>query len=191
MSRTSIPASTLDHVLTRQLAVAWAGEGGEEPRLGWWRTDLVSEFGGEDLFARLMPSTWRWAVFQGVLEAARRHDARLRAQAHDADSLRTLFFFGPTLDRRLAERLQDLKREGGDPRKVLPGLGEVVVEDFSAQDFGEWVRLHGAVKTRPEPAGRRVAEEPPQALDRTADKLVAALDPLGSDYPMPYFQVSK
>jgi hypothetical protein len=49
----------LDLLLTAQLAVAWAGEGhvGEEPRLGWWRSDLTSEFGGRDLFQRLLPRT--------------------------------------------------------------------------------------------------------------------------------------
>ena len=41
---TALPLSsaTIDAILTAQLAVAWAGEGGEEPRLKWWRTDLVS-----------------------------------------------------------------------------------------------------------------------------------------------------
>ena len=36
----------LDHILCAQFAVAWAGESGEEGRLGWWKTDLTSEFGG-------------------------------------------------------------------------------------------------------------------------------------------------
>ena len=67
-----IPMSELDAALTAQLVVAWAGEGGEEKRLGWWRCDLVSEFGGQDLFQRLLPSTWTWAVLQGAREAARR-----------------------------------------------------------------------------------------------------------------------
>ena len=39
---TPIPNSTLDQILTAQLIVAWAGESGEEPRLKWWRTDLVT-----------------------------------------------------------------------------------------------------------------------------------------------------
>lgn len=60
----------LDTLLIAQLAVAWAGEGGEEPRLGWWRSDLVSEFGGHDLFQRLLPHTWEWAALQGAREAA-------------------------------------------------------------------------------------------------------------------------
>jgi hypothetical protein len=46
--------------LTVQLVVGWAGEAGENPRLGWWNTDLASEFGGEDLFRRLLPNSWRW-----------------------------------------------------------------------------------------------------------------------------------
>jgi hypothetical protein len=56
--------SELDLLLTAQIAVAWAGEGhvGEEPRLGWWRSDLTSEFGGRDLFERLLPRTHCWAV---------------------------------------------------------------------------------------------------------------------------------
>ena len=33
-----------------QFAIAWNGEAGEERRLGWWRTDQYSEFGGEDDF---------------------------------------------------------------------------------------------------------------------------------------------
>ena len=45
-----ILASEIDLILTAQLAVAWAGEKGEDRRLGWWQTDLVSESGGNDLF---------------------------------------------------------------------------------------------------------------------------------------------
>ena len=56
-----LTTTELDFLLTAQFAVAFAGEGGESPRLGWWRTDLVSEFGGHDLFQRLLPSTWAWA----------------------------------------------------------------------------------------------------------------------------------
>ena len=75
-----IPLSDIDGLLTVQIAVAWAGEGGEEPRLGWWKSDLASEFGGHDLFKRLLPHTWEWAVLQAVREAARRRDAELRRQ---------------------------------------------------------------------------------------------------------------
>lgn len=69
--------TVLDGILTLQFVIAWAGESGEEPRLKWWQTDLCSEFGGEDLFQQLLPSTWRWSV----LEAARRTDAKLHRAA--------------------------------------------------------------------------------------------------------------
>jgi hypothetical protein len=64
--REPVPMSDIDMALTSQLVVAWAGETGEESRLGWWRSDLASEYGGEDLFRRLLPSTWRWAALQGA-----------------------------------------------------------------------------------------------------------------------------
>ena len=44
---------TLDRILTAQILVGWAGEKGEEPRLGWWRTDLISEFVANGCFAML------------------------------------------------------------------------------------------------------------------------------------------
>ena len=72
---TAVSAATtdLDLALTAQIAVAWAGEGGEEPRLSWWQTDLVSEFGGEDLLRRLLPKTYPWAMLQAVREAEQAH----------------------------------------------------------------------------------------------------------------------
>jgi hypothetical protein len=73
--KVSATLEELDFALTAQLVVAWAGESGEEQRLGWWRTDLASEFGGEDLFRRLLPNSWPWATLQAVREAARRRDA--------------------------------------------------------------------------------------------------------------------
>ena len=90
----SIPRSELDGILVAQLAIAWAGESGEEPRLGWWRSDLTSEFGGEDLLQRLLPRTWRWATLQGAREAARRRDAEARGKDHAPDSLLSLFRLG-------------------------------------------------------------------------------------------------
>lgn len=121
--------SSLDAILTLQLAVAWAGEGGEEPRLGWWRTDLASEFGGEDLFRRLLPHSWRWAALEAVREAARRHDASLRSEAHDADAIYSLYRFGFETDERLDERLAELKRGSDSPARALVGLAAVVRSD--------------------------------------------------------------
>jgi hypothetical protein len=182
------PASTLDAVLTAQIAVAWAGEGGDEPRLSWWRTDLASEFGGEDLFQRLVPSTWRWAVLQAVREAARRHDTERRKQGHDADRLLTLFHHGPEVDGLLDERLQDLKRSGRAPTSALPGLQEVMQDDWDATSFEEWLSARAPVATVTSPSGRRLRGEVPASLEHRSDKLLAALLPLAGQYPLPHFR---
>jgi hypothetical protein len=45
-----LPDETLDERLTLQFAVAWAGESGDDqPRLRWWKTDMVSKHGGQAL----------------------------------------------------------------------------------------------------------------------------------------------
>lgn len=183
----SLPENTLDRVLTAQIVVAWAGESGEESRLRWWKTDLVSEYGGKDLFMRLLPHTWDWAVLQAVREAARRHDAQLRAGDHQADRILSLFSLGFETDERLDERLQELKRSGRTTPEALPGLVETVGESWSRERFTAWVRAHGKVASEAAPTGRRIKGAPPDSLDQVVDKLVAALDPVGDAYPLPHF----
>jgi hypothetical protein len=182
------PSSTtsLDAVLTAQLAVAWAGETGEAPRLKWWRTDLVSEFGGEDLFRRLMPHTWRWAVLEGAREAARRRDVELRAKDADPDRILTLFRLGFAMDERLNERLADLKRGGSSPAEALPGLRDVITEAWSKAAFADWVAGHGEVDVVTVPTGRRLKGDAPASIELLVKKLVAALHPLADAYPMPH-----
>jgi hypothetical protein len=142
-----IPARRLDDVLTLQLAVAWAGESGEAPRLGWWRTDLVSEFGGEDLFRRLLPHTWRWAVFEAVREAARRVDARSRSRDHDPDGLLSLFHLGFDADEQLEQRLADLKRGSAPPKEVQRRRRKrgQAVASLTLIEPGLWRRMPDAV----------------------------------------------
>lgn len=186
----SIPNSTLDSALTTQIVVAWAGERGEEPRLGWWRTDLASEYGGEDLFKRLLPSTWRWATLQAVREAARRKDAELRAEFHDPDRLISLFHLGFTVDEAIDERLQELKRTGVSPTEALPGLAPLITSPWDAAEFEAWVEGHGRVETVEAPTGRRIVGQPSDSVDRTLRSLVAGLLPLGGSYPLPHYQRS-
>lgn len=190
MTSSPIPPSTLDRVLVAQLAVAWAGEGGDEPRLAWWDTELMNEFGGEDLFRRLTPSTWRWAVLQGVRDTARRHDAASRAEAHDPDRLVSLFRLGFEVDERLDERLQDLKRSGRDPAHALPALHEVVRDIWDPEHFAAWVRGHGSADHVAAPAGRRLRGEPPQSLELLVGRLVGVLAPLGRSYPLPHYRIA-
>jgi hypothetical protein len=187
-TRAPIPDSTLDHVLTAQFAVAWAGEGGESPRLGWWPSDLISTYGGIDLFERLTPSTWQWVVYQAAREAARRRDAERKTHVNDPDRLRTLYNLGFELDERVEERLLDLKRTTPSPCKALPGLARVARDPWNASDFGDWVRGHGKVDFEVDPAGRRLKGVPPDSLELLVDRLVAALDPLGDAYPRPHYR---
>jgi hypothetical protein len=175
-------------ILTVQLAVAWAGEAGEPPRLKWWQTDLASEFGGEDLFKRLLPHTWRWAVLEGAREAARRRDADLRGQDADPERLVTMFRLGFELDEHVDERLADLKRTGVAPTEALPGLREVIGERWSRSEFADWIAGHGDVTVVSAPVGRRLRGDPPESVELLLRKLAAALHPLAEAYPMPHYR---
>jgi hypothetical protein len=185
--RVRIFVADLDAALTAQLVVAWAGEAGEEKRLGWWRSDLVSEFGGEDLFRRLLPATWRWAVLQGAREAARRVDAERRKLDNDPDRIVSLFSLGFELDERIEERLQDLKRGGDEPVEALEGLS-IIQQPWSRDRFFEWVAGHGQADHVASPAGRRIKGEMPGALSDRVRVLVAGLAPAADEYPLPHFR---
>ena len=186
-----IAPSVLDAILVRQIVVGWAGEAGEEKRMGWWRTDLVSEFGGEDLFKRLLPTTWSWAVLQGVREAASRLDAELRAQSHDADELITLFSFGFSIDERLEDRFLHHKLSGETPAVALPGLASVVAEPWNRESFEDWAKGHGKVTVEKLPVGRRLRGDVPESVELLAKNLVAGLAPLSNEYPMPHYRRSR
>lgn len=185
--RAPIPLSDIDLALTAQIVVAWAGESGEERRLGWWRSDMVSEFGGEDLFRRLLPSSWQWAVLQAARETARRRDAELRRQDNDPDRILSLFRMGFELDERIEERFQDLKRSGRAPGEALPGL-TVIDEGWAPQRFWDWVAGYGEADATTSPVGRRLKGAPPGGLDQIVRKLVAALAPAAETYPLPHFR---
>jgi hypothetical protein len=192
-----ILASEIDLILTAQLVVAWAGEKGEDRRLGWWQSDLVSEFGGKDLvsefggkdlFKQLMPHTWEWAVLQAAREAARRCDAELRHRDHDPDRILSLYNLGFAVDERTDERLLDLKRSGVSPFEVLPGLKEVLTETWQAKQFGDWVQGHGKAESVSDPIGRRLKGDPPESLELLVNRLVSAYWPFASEYPLPHFR---
>jgi hypothetical protein len=178
----------LDAVLTIQILVAWAGEAGDPPRLSWWRTDMVSEFGGEDLFRRLLPNTWQWATLQAAREAARRTDAASRREAHDADQFVSLYGLGVENDRRLDERLADLVRSGRGPAESLPSLSSWLGQPFDRAAFEAWLREQGEPATVASPVGRRLRGAHPDGLEVTARSLAAALVPLGDAYPLPHYR---
>ena len=195
-ARSTLSAPTtaeVDLLLTAQLAVAWAGEGhvGEEPRLGWWRSDLTSEFGGRDLFERLLPRTHRWAVFQAVREAARRTDAELRERANNPDGVTSLYSLGFDLDERVDERLLALKRGELPPEAALPDLHAVVSDTWNPAVFTAWLQSHGKAEHKVEPLGRRLVGPQPEVLGELVRRLVGALYPLAPAYPLPHYRSAK
>ena len=187
-ARAPIPQSEIDHILTAQIVVAWAGEGGEEKRLGWWRSDLVSEYGGEDLFQRLLPHTWQWAVLQGAREAARRKDAEMRRRDHNPDRILSLYSLGFHWDELLDERLQALKQAGQPPEQALSDLGDGMEAQWHPSKFSDWLAGHGPVETIPTSIGRRIKGELPGSQDLVVRRLIAGLLPLTDQYPLPHFR---
>src|SRR5690606_41692224 len=120
---TRLSPPELDHILSLQLTVAWAGEtAGDPPRLGWWGSDLVDPEGGGDLFARLVPKTAAWASLSLVREAARQIDAERRRGVANGDALVTLFHFGFEVDEQLADRLAFHRQQGNAPAEALGEL---------------------------------------------------------------------
>lgn len=194
-ARARVPDGDLDALLTAQFLVAWAGE---SARLGWWRSTLVSRYGGFDLFSRLTPHTASWVILQAARETARRHDAERRAQSGDADTKLTLFHLGFERDEQADERLQHHKRGGKSPTAVLPALGDFIRlpnpdddgeddETFDRDRFERFLQLDSA-KVVVEPIGRRLTGAPPDQLPELVRQLLAALAPLSGEYPLPYFR---
>lgn len=190
LPKSSLSVEQIDDLLAAQLIVGWAGESGgeDERRLGWWRSDLISEFGGQDLFERLLPHTWQWAMLHAVREAARRHDQQIRDQDHNPDRLLTLFSLGFDVEERTDERLQDFKRSGQPPEECLPELKSVLEAGWSVEAFEKWVAKRGKADFTKQPAGRRLVGKMPASLTEATSRLVAALAPIDKTYPMPHFR---
>lgn len=182
-------SAVLDEILSLQLLVAWAGEGQTDPkRLGWWRTSLVDEFGGEDLFKRLMPRTWKWAVLEAARVAARVADAEARSHAADGDQLISLFHFGFELDEQLDDRLAELKRSESEPTDALPRLA-AIRQPWNADAFLASMRNLGSAATAPSSIGRRLKGSMPESRVEAARKLAAAMVPPSDRYPAPHWKV--
>lgn len=182
-------AAVLDEILSLQLLVAWAGEAKTDPpRLGWWRTSLIDEFGGEDLFARLTPRTWRWAVLEATRVAARITDAEARSHAADGDQLVSLFHFDFELDEQLDDRLAELKRSERAPGEVLPRLASIR-QTWNADAFLASLRDLGTATTAPSSIGRRLKGPMPESRVEAARLLAAAMVPPGDRYPAPHWKV--
>ena len=180
----------LDAVLEAQFIVAWVGESGEgeNRRLGWWTTQLGDEYAGVDLFRRLLPKTWRWAVLEAAREAARRDDARRRERTHDADTVLSLFSLGFEVDERLEQRLGDLKRATNDPLSVFSDLSGLWQDGYRQDEVVSWLEERPRVEVVATPTGRRIRGDTPARLEEVVDGLLAGLLPLGDKYPLPHYR---
>jgi hypothetical protein len=187
LPRDANTTAALDRVLVAQLVVAWAGEGGDEPRMNWWRSDMLAEYGGEDLFQRLLPQTWEWAVLRAVREAARRREAALIERYHDPDRVIGLFNLGFVVDERISDRLAELERAREARATALPQLEAMIIGGWERERFLAWVREHPTPEHEIVPTGRRLLGPVPPAFEDRAQALVGALDPLADKYPVPHF----
>jgi hypothetical protein len=185
----SVVPEHLDEILGIQLALAWAGEspGGEHPRLGWWKTDLIDADAGGDLWKRLLPRTHRWAGLDAARRAARLTDERLRKANARADDMLTLFHFGFELDEALDERLAHHRLEAPPPAEVLPLLHITAQpldkEALQAQLFTPGLDTSFSVL----PAGRQLKRGPTGGPQQLARRLACAMlkDPPAS-YCLPF-----
>ncbi len=181
----------LDEILSVQLLLAWAGEtpGGGTPRLGWWKTDVIDEEAGGDLWKRLLPRTHRWAGLDAARRAACLTDERLRRPAKNADHQFTLFHFGFELDEALAERLAHHVLEAHHPAEVLPLLSAMGSVHFDRAALAKTIatkELDASFKVVA--GGRQLKKVPDEPLPTRARRLAMALlsDPLSPAYPVPF-----
>lgn len=179
--------SDLDAILALQMTVSWAGESlCIPPRLGWWRTDLIDEIGGGDLFQRLFPKTHLWASLEAVRKVAIQQDRLARMRMVSADQVRTLFFWGYEIDERLRQRVYELKMLEKPPVEVLPFRVSLYMP-FSLAEFERVIAHSRKIEFEVVPSGRAIAGVMPEDLELRAQILAAALLPLGDSYSMPFY----
>ena len=181
----------LDEILVLQLAIAWAGEADTDPkRMGWWRTSMCDEYGGEDLLKRLTPKTWQWAVLESARAAAKRVDDRARNQSEDPDNLVTLYRLGFEIDEQLDERLLELKQSGVPVNESFPELA-ALCEEWSDERLKSWLDDLGEAGYTATATGRRIKGSAPKEHNAVAKQLAAALLPLNREYALPYFRIGR
>ncbi len=189
MIATEISSKTLDKIIALQFTIAWAGEAlSDPPRLKWWRTDLVDEYGGGDLFERLAPRTHLWAGLEAAREAAKLVDKSSRSKMADPDGVRTLFFWGFEIDEQIAERVQQLKWSQQSPHDLLP-FALSIRDEFDLEELERALKKEQEAAFAVQMSGRELKNTMPEDLSQAASQLAAALLPLADDYPAPFFRV--
>ena len=186
MTLIKLSSDTLDRILAFQVTVSWAGE---TERLGWWHTDLIDQGGGGYFLAELLPKTHQWAALEAVRQCAILADRQKRLAMAQPDGIRTLFFWGFAVDEQLSDRLKEHKQEKKSPEEVLR-LEIRLDAPFPRKAFEDAVCLPSQeVSFTVTPGGRQINNPMPEGFDLCAQKLAAALFPLTSDYPLPFYRL--
>lgn len=194
MKQLKLLPEELDKILAIQFAIAWAGEGGEEPRLNWWNTEVISEFGGYDNLKELAPNSADWLGFKTIREAARRTDQELRLRASHPDKIVTIYCLGFEIDEQLDQRLSEHIHSRVSLAHLLKNIGwltEPVGQEWEQEEFVGWLQelSQQKAKTEKESIGRRLIGDIPENIVERVQKLATALLPLSENYPFPHYRV--
>lgn len=189
---TAIAPEELDVVLMLQCLVGWAGEGlTDPPRLNWWSTQLLDEWGGEDLFKRLFPRTFEWALLEATRKVAIQLDRRKRTSLAQPDCVCTLFFWGFGIDEKLEERLILHKQNRNQPYDVL-NFPLDLREEFEEKAFKEAIQsLNSEIAFKIVPEGREIKQTIPESIADAAKNLISGLIPISGEYPMPFYRIQE
>ena len=197
MGNKGFNTKNLDRILAVQISVAWAGEGGEEPRLNWWDTEVMSEFGGYDNLKELIPGSAEWLGLKTIREAARRTDREYRNRDSNPDKLCTLYHLGYELDEQLEQRLSDLIHRQTplvELLKYMEWLKDPVEQEWEPNTFEKWLTSlvnSQKIKTKKESVGSRLTGTPPDDIFMRICRLAAGLLPFGEKYPFPHYRLGK
>ena len=170
----------LDRILAVQISIAWAGEGGEEPRLNWWDTEVMSEFGGYDNLKELVPGSAEWLGLKTIREAAKRTDEEYRNRASNPDELSTLYHLGYELDEQLEQRLSDLIHRQtplSELLKHMKWITDPVEQEWEPKAFETWLTSlvnSQKIKTNKESVGCRLTGTPPDDIFMRICRLAGA-----------------
>lgn len=194
MNYSAVTEDVLNKILAIQFAVSWAGESGDEPRLSWWETEVMSEYGGYDNLKRLTPHSALWLGFKTIREAARRVDAELRQKAKQ--QVFTLYHLGFELDEQIDQHLNECIHNKVDITKVLDHvswLKDPVRQEWNCEVFTKWLQEATAEKiaTQQESVGRRLVGDMPEDVMDCVYKLLKGLLPIEENYSLPHYRANQ
>lgn len=187
---TEISLNDLDKILAFQFVIAWAGEGLAEPhRLNWWKTDLIDNEGGGDLFSRLFPLTHEWASLEAIRTAAIQADKEKRLTMVNSSMIRTMFFWGYKIDDKLNDRISEHKQDMKSPFQVLPFPYEIT-DGFNREVLEKSLLNNIQIPNyRKVLGGRELLDKIPEEPVIIVKLLAASFLPFSKEYPSPFYRI--